>query len=110
MQFVHDRGFHAAHEPMTVLNDTNLTVCAYHHGSQYRVYAIGAPEQVLEHSLLSENEREKALLESRRMDRHTGVECRLISVATGTCDTVPKNTRSLTGLTYYGHVAIAGPF
>lgn len=79
----------------------------HHHGKAYSLYIKGAPEQVIEHSELTENEREKANVQLHHM---TGMGYRVIALAH---TTVEKELESLEAippkhkLTFDGFVAVA---
>ncbi len=100
--FLAKRGIGVRHPPMATSG--NDTICAtYHHGADYVVYLIGDPELVLDACRLSENAREKALLESRRLG---GAHAKVYSIARGDVRTIPQGLSSLNGLTFYGHITV----
>lgn len=101
-RFLKSRDIKVHHRPVTVLGK-NVTYCIYHLGGEYAIYAMGDPEHILQASLLSENDREKSLLEARRLGKNETI---VLGIAKGTLSTLPQSTRAITGLQFCGHISV----
>ena len=99
--YLHNRDIKIHHRPVTVIGK-DATFCFYHHGSDYDVFALGDPEQILQACVLSENEREKSLLEARRLAANGVI---VMAVAKGGLGAVAQNPHGISGLDLCGHIS-----
>lgn len=79
----------------------------WHNGSQYDLVVKGAPEQIITHSFLTENEREQA---TAQLNKYTAEGYRVIAVAHQTLDRSVANFNALKPkekFTFDGFVAVA---
>lgn len=100
--FLDKRGVKTHHRPIQI-NENGIIYAVYHNGSRYDVYVTGEPEKILQRCIMSENEREKSLLESRRL---AGANAATLSIAHGTMGVAPTKMRDITGLTFCGHISV----
>lgn len=100
--FLTKRDTELHHKPVKV-GGTDTIFAAYHNGSHYDIYAAGEPEQILQHCQMSDNDREKSLLESRRL-MNGGAQ--IITIATATVATLPNSLGSLHSMALCGHISV----
>ena len=89
--------------PARVFSGT-VSYAVFHNGASYTVYAIGNPNKILQKCELSENIRERAVLEVRRMQNDG--DATIVATAHGECHTLPATATGINGLQFDGLIAL----